>query len=321
MVWRANPVLVQELRSRMRGARAFVIITLTLLAFTLVCGLIYLVEISLYSGPYYYGYGYGPSPSFNVSRSADLGRTFFGVLAVGGTLVVSVLVPAVGAGTISGEAERKTLDLLLVTPLKTHTILWGKLVSVGIYVGLVVLATIPLASLSLLFGGVSAGTMLQALGLLVLFIVAFSAMSLFCSVAFSRAGWARGVALGISAFLLGGTLLWFGTAGTLVTWRASGDEILWFLVPNPVAAIADLLSPDMSSSITVPLRAYTAVEYAFWAGLLYLGAWALLRYRRAGAGRGRSHLPTWATIAAAGLLTVGWAWGLPVFLALLGPPP
>jgi len=61
----------------------------------------------------------------------------------------------ISAGQISSERRRKTLDLLLTTPLRHHEVILGKaLASVG-YLLLLVIAGLPIYSLCFLFGGVS----------------------------------------------------------------------------------------------------------------------------------------------------------------------
>lgn len=307
MAWQANPVLVKELRSRMRGPRAFVFLSLSLVALAGVCGLVYAVEVDSSS--------YGAQPDLG----AVIGRTLFGVLAVGETLLVAGLAPSISAGAISREDEHKTLELLLVTPLKYHTILWGKLLSSLAYVGLVVLAAVPLASLVLLFGGVSPGEMFLALGLLAVFALTFATLGLFCSIAIQRTGWARGVALSVILFLMGGSAFLAGTLGILLT-IGSGNSELWFLVPNPIVAMLAIIVPDIGLGSTLPLWAYTAGGYAIWTGLLYGGSLLLLRRRRGGVPEQRSRRVSIITMIVLGLLTLCGLCGLPLLLAQLGTP-
>ena len=66
-----------------------------------------------------------------------------------------IMVPALTAGSISGERERQTLDILLVTKMTTFSIVIGKLASsIGIFL-LMMIATLPVFAIVFFFGGLS----------------------------------------------------------------------------------------------------------------------------------------------------------------------
>jgi len=306
MALQANPVLLKELRSRMRGLRTFVVLTLTLLGLTGVCGLVYLAMATNAS-------------SMSTDIGTTIGRSLFGTLAIGETILVAGLMPSLSAGAISGEEERKTLELLLVTPLKHHTILWGKLLSSTAFMGLLILAAIPLASLVLLFGGVSPVDMLLALGLLVLFSLTYGTLGLFCSVLIRRAGWARAAALATVSFLVGGTGFLAAIAGAVLPTVAGGGfrDPTWFLVPNPIVAIVDVVIPDIGFQLPgMPFWAYTAISYALWAAMMYGVSLLLLRRRRMAAPEERGRALAIVVVVGLGLLTLAGVCGLPILLTL-----
>ena len=110
---------VKELRGRMRGRRAFVVLTIHLLV---VAGFAWMIETITersMSGGF----------SGSMSASADIGRTLFSSLIFLLTLIVLVLAPASTAGAISLEREKQTLDLLTTTPISSLAIILGKLLS------------------------------------------------------------------------------------------------------------------------------------------------------------------------------------------------
>lgn len=306
MRWQANPVLLKELRSRMRGARAFVILTITLLVLTALCALVY---ATIAAQTYYY------SPA---SVGSQVGRGLFSALAIGETVLISFLSPSISAVAISGEDELKTLELLLVTPLRDHTILWGKLAAGAAYVGLLVLGAIPLASLIFLFGGVSPGEMALALGLLGLFVLAFNTLGLFCSVAMPRTGVARGVSLGAVAFLMGGTAVMAATLGTILFRPGGGDNMLLFMLPNPIMAMVSVVSSDVALSGGLPVWAYTAIGFAVWTAAMYGGSLILLHRRRSAELEQRGRGMTLAVLLGMVLLTLLGAVGLPTLWVVLG---
>jgi ABC-type transport system involved in multi-copper enzyme maturation permease subunit len=157
-------VLVKELRGRMRGWRALAVLTVYLLVlggFTL---LFYLAA----TGGRSVASGGGPAVGKVV---------FFGVagLMLG---LVAFLAPAFSAGTISGEREKQTFDLLLTTPLPPWTIVAGKLLGALAYLLLLVLAGLPLLSLGFLLGGVAPDEVAVAMALLLVTTLTYGAVGL-----------------------------------------------------------------------------------------------------------------------------------------------
>ncbi len=145
-----NPIIVKELRSRMRGGRTFVILSAFLLGLGALCYAI----LRVYEGQARAG---------NQIISAHVGKGLFAVLALAETLLIVFLTPAVTAGAISSEREQLTYDLLVATPLRPGRILSGKLISTLSYILLLIFSAVPLGSLVLVFGGVAPRDLLQAL--------------------------------------------------------------------------------------------------------------------------------------------------------------
>lgn len=166
--WLRNPVTVKELRSRMRGRRAFAVLTLYLLILSAVITLVYLVYTSSTSGVDGTG-----------ARTAGKGL-FAAVLAVQVFLVVFIG-PAFTAGAISGEHERQTFDLLRTTLLPAESLVTGKLISALSYVFLLVLVSIPLQSIAFLLGGLSLVELVLSQILILIAAVAYALFGLWCS--------------------------------------------------------------------------------------------------------------------------------------------
>ena len=66
-----------------------------------------------------------------------------------------LIVPALTAGSISGERERQTLNLLLTTPMTAGDIVAGKLTASLSTVFLLIISSFPILSLVFIYGGVS----------------------------------------------------------------------------------------------------------------------------------------------------------------------
>lgn len=163
-----NPVTVKELRSRMRGRRAFIVLTVYLLLMSGFITLLYLLYASAASQPY------GLDP-----RQA--GKTVFGAVTGIQMLLVVFIGPSFTSGTISGEKERQTYELLRTTLLSANSLVMGKLVSALSYVFLLILAAVPLQSIAFLLGGVSLVELVLTQLLILVSAVAFALVGLFFS--------------------------------------------------------------------------------------------------------------------------------------------
>jgi ABC-2 type transport system permease protein len=140
--FRLNPVMLKELRERMRGARAFVVITVYLGLMSSFTVLMYLIQRGIVQ-------------ENGSAATGELGRVVFaGVVGIE-LLLIIFIAPAFTAGAVSNERERKTYDLLQITLLPKPSFVIGKLESALSYIFLLLLAAIPIQSIAFLFGGVS----------------------------------------------------------------------------------------------------------------------------------------------------------------------
>lgn len=163
-----NPVALKELRGRMRGPRAFIVLT----AFV---SLMSLFAVALY-GIYQLSVTNGATATGGV-----VGKMVFGAIVATELFLVSFVAPAFTAGAISGERERQTFDLLRTTLLPAHRIVWGKLLSAMAYITLLMVAGIPLQGIAFLLGGVTFEELLLANWLLLVSATGFSAAGIFFS--------------------------------------------------------------------------------------------------------------------------------------------
>ena len=165
----SNPLLIKELRGRMRGARAFVVLT------------VYLLLLSCFTSIIYYAYSAaarGPGGGLDM---AYLGKTVFAGIVLLEIFMVAFITPAFTAGAISGERERKTYELLRTTLLPARRLVTGKLASALTYMLLLILAAVPLESLAFVLGGVVIEELALALIILLVTAFAFAAIGLFFS--------------------------------------------------------------------------------------------------------------------------------------------
>lgn len=165
---RENPVTVKELRSRMRGRRAFVVMSVYLVILSAFITLVYAAYTSSAGGPF------GPDPR-------EVGKVIFACVAGVQVFLVIFVGPSFTAGAITGEKERQTYDLLRTTLLSANAFVMGKLISALSYVFLLILAAIPLQSIAFLLGGVTITELIMSQIVIFVGAVAFALWGLFCS--------------------------------------------------------------------------------------------------------------------------------------------
>lgn len=230
-LFKINPIVVKEIRSRMRGPRAFITLTLILVVMG---GLMYgMLQLILASARY-----------TNV-LSPQVGQTLFAALAFLELFMICAVTPAVTAGAISGEKEKQTYEMLMATPLSATSVLSGKLISALSYVLLLLFAGIPLASVVFIFGGVAPREMLKALMVLIVIAIAFGILGLFLSALFGRTGRATVAAFILVIALMIGPIFMAGLVGVL---RGS-EPPRWLLTPSPISALSSALAPSMGTDM------------------------------------------------------------------------
>ncbi len=228
LVPRMNPIIIKEMRRHIRGPRAFAILTGYLLGLGLLAYGAY--RLTLFISSTYYGGG-------GIPQSSLVGQTLFIGLALLEMLFVCFVTPALTAGTISGEYERQTVDMLLTTPLPPVAILWGKLVASLVYVQLLILAAIPLSSIIFLFGGVAVRDAVQAIGLMILTAITYGMMGVFFSALTRRTGLATVLSYAVVVVLLLSSILTW-TVSNAIGSQSIPRAILYL---NPISALSSAI--------------------------------------------------------------------------------
>jgi ABC-2 type transport system permease protein len=108
-----NPIIIKELRSRMRDTRAFITLTTMLIVLGSSSYLLYRLALSTST--------YSSAP-----LSPQIGQSLFIALAFLELMVICAITPAVTAGTISSEQEKQTYEMLMATPLHPASISVGQ---------------------------------------------------------------------------------------------------------------------------------------------------------------------------------------------------
>ncbi len=143
-----NPVLIKELRTRMRGARAFWVVAAYLGLISVIVLVVYYNFWQQWRNASLYQYGYQGS-------AATIGRHIFLWLFCAQGVLISLITPAFTAAAITAEREQRSYEMLTTSCLSAGAIVRGKLGAAVLFVVLLLTASLPLAGVSLLFGGVS----------------------------------------------------------------------------------------------------------------------------------------------------------------------
>jgi ABC-type transport system involved in multi-copper enzyme maturation permease subunit len=233
---RLNPVLDRELRERVRGPRALVVLTLYLGLLVVVFYFVYRAQASGKTGD---------TIAIAPTDVARIGRGIFEWVLFIMLILILVLVPGLSAGSIAGERERQTLVPMQVTGLKARSIVTGKIAASLAFLFLLILASLPLFSLSYLIGGIDMRQALGGLGAVLLTGVVLACVATACSAYARRVQTATVLAYGVVLLLTAGSFLAY-SAGVLLTGRneAGNHPPTMILVANPVVLTAAIIAPS-----------------------------------------------------------------------------
>lgn len=173
-----NPVYKKELKLSVRNKKLPIIIVLynaVLTAFSLMA-----FYATFGSGVYSGMMGYGRI----VNYAAVL--ELYVAIAIMQIILVVFIAPALTAGSIAGERERQTLDILLTTKLTSGQIIRGKLLSSISDLILVVFSSIPVMAIVFSIGGVRIKDLCQLILLIVIIAILAGSIGIFMSAVFKK---------------------------------------------------------------------------------------------------------------------------------------
>src|SRR5204863_4977661 len=118
--------------------------------------------------------------------SAGVAQRLFDIFFLGQFFLVALMSPTFAAGSITGEKERKTYELLLASPLRPGTILVGKLLSSLSYLVILIVSSFPLMLLCSLVRRLVLSEITRGYLVLILAAGTFGLLSVACSSYFGR---------------------------------------------------------------------------------------------------------------------------------------
>jgi ABC-type transport system involved in multi-copper enzyme maturation permease subunit len=234
---RINPVLLKELKVKMRGWKAPIL----LLVYN---GVLFLLTFIFFKLSLMENRG-GLDPSVVFYAYAFLAAAQFGL--------ITLISPALTAGAISGERERQTLDILLSTTLKHYSIVLGKLFASLSHIILLVVSSIPIFSIIFLFGGIGIFELLQTFLFYVVIAITLGSIGLFFSTFVKKSTAANVLSYAVIVFLCIGTLIitifysryvMINQMNTTAAYKAN-DKTFWLMYFNPMVGFISLLTSQL----------------------------------------------------------------------------
>lgn len=164
-----NPVLQRELLVNLRMNRGFVL----LLAYVGLLGAVV--------------YAAWPSQQhLDLTDSPEEVKRLVNMFFLGQYILMSLMAPSFASGTITGEKERKTYEMLLASPMRPMGIVIGKLLASLAHLSVLVFCSLPIVMLCLPLGGVSLYEVLATYLAMSCSVLTFGMISMACSSFFSR---------------------------------------------------------------------------------------------------------------------------------------
>ncbi len=224
----SNPILIKEMRSRMRGTRAFLVLTGYVATLSVIISLIYIVI-------------HKNAPTTVVNQAGSVLTPVLIYVQMG---LICLIAPTFSASAISSEREQQTFDLLIASLAQPSTILFGKVGAALSYLFLTLFGSLPLIALTYSLGGVALRDIAIAYLIMVVSGVTFCSMSFFWSTLIRRGVLAQLTSLIAVIFLVAAmpalALFFSALAGNFnaAPSQAFLNIVFLLLRTNPFAAIA-----------------------------------------------------------------------------------
>ncbi|WDV47015.1 ABC transporter permease subunit [Clostridiaceae bacterium M8S5] len=231
-----NPVLKRELKTKGRSVRT----TLMLIFYIFVISSVLVVVLySSYSR--YDSYGFDPEYIKDI---------YFGISVLMMALIC-LIVPATTSGSICGEKQRKTFDLMTCTRMSSWAIVLGKLSASLLQTVMLLVLTIPIISVLFFYGGLSIWNIALLFLFFLVVAVLLGSIGLFTSAYFKKTVTATVASYFVMLALTLGTIYVVAVVG--VFYKEFSQEtirlIARLLYSNPFTGLAGILSQQLGTNI------------------------------------------------------------------------
>lgn len=211
-----NPVLQRELLVNLRMRRAFVLL---------------FVYVGLLGTVVYVAWP--QENTLDLTENPEAAKRLVNMFFLGQYMLMSLMAPSFAAGTISGEKERKTYEMLLASPMRPGAIVLGKLLASLAHLAVLVLCSLPIVMLCVPLGGVHWSEVLATYVAMAASVVTFGMISLASSSYFSRS-----IAAEVVSYLLILPLALFGVLFYSVFQAAGWFRLVFLAGVFPAVCLA-----------------------------------------------------------------------------------
>lgn len=170
--------------------------------------------------------------------------------------LLSLIVPIITSGSISGERERQTLDIMLTTPMSSFSIALGKLGSAMMVVMMYMVSSIPIMAIAFVLGGMSWWALFGLIVMLLYLGLYVGSVGIFCSSVVKKSIMATVLTIVIGVTIIVATTIIFYAGIAAKAYQASvvnGTQVTPGALPlilmlNPYSPIFDFMVRTMTSS-------------------------------------------------------------------------
>ena len=267
-----NPMILKELRQRLRERRAWLLPTLYLL---------------VVAGTVSFAYYVSTDPDVTGHREvqgADIGQAIFLTAVFTQIIVLLLMAPVFSAGSLTIEKEQRTFAGLLTSLLTPPQIWWGKFVTALLYLLLLLCGALPFLAISFAFGGIEPIELLKATGSTILVLASICTIGIWCSSLFRRSVHSTAACYGIVLVLSIVTAVVFGilvshweNQGTAAPGEGPPAYIQAPMFLNPLYPLLSMLGEELGQF------SYPVSSWLLYTGLGCLAAaFAMRRIQRSG---------------------------------------
>lgn len=180
-------------------------------------------------------------------------------------IMLLFIIPALTAGSISGERERQTLELMMTTKMKPSDIIIGKMAASLSTIAILIVSSFPVISLVFIYGGVTMNNVVVLLMCYITTALLTGSLGILCSTLFRRSTFATVAAYSLLILLLGGTYAvnrfavyiagmnidsYVQNIGSVAN-QANSGGFLYLLLLNPGMTFYTMVDGMMSTNSTV----------------------------------------------------------------------
>lgn len=261
-----NPVVIKDMRTRMRGTKAFVVMggyVLFLVVVLVIAAYVILSEVLRSQN----------AASSIINRS--VGLRLFEALTWTQAILLALVSPSLTSGALSQEVESKTMEMLSLTRLTPGKIVLGKQLSGFFYSLMLLVCSVPLAGICLMFGGISPLEIAVTYALLAAWAFLFTSTGVMWSSLVNKTSVASLVSFATCA---GYTFMTFVCSVEYGPTSSSSESVFHGL--NPGWASESALMATNVCGLSVPIALAAFIMHAGLGALALLIASTHLKYHR-----------------------------------------